>query len=236
MPLGCLNPLIVIGIWDVAEGLTTDFVCNATIILYDLSLGIPFFELDRLEIGFWPGQKAVFSTWELLVADVFCIEPWFGIGRGNLATTPEPAVSASAPIFDGLELLGLSLELAYNGVTFKAGTAFGDAFDRYGNRHAGRYPWLYCEPWRCEVMEDYDEYYGLIIDGDSCCGGGFGLSIFVWFDAYDVGDKDTAGIFGWEETRFEGYVDIGTNATLTGSLSILNEGLNWIQVGMEFVF
>ncbi len=234
MPLGCLHPLIWIQ-YHHSEW-SGDGQFYASIFLFDIELGIPFLEIDYLDIYYDPEDKDIYWSWGLVLGDAVCIEPWFDIDYGKQQQ------SSGGPIFDGIELAGLSLEYAFNGVTFKWGTLFSvwDSFDVHGNRYPYYYPERHCAPRSCEWMSGYDEYYALIIDGESCCGGGFGLSIFTWFDVDDDGDGwwgvDPAGIFGWEELRIEGYIDIGTNTTLTGSLSIRNEGLNWMQVGVEFAF
>ncbi len=233
VPLGCLRPLIVIDYFYYA--FHDESLLAAYVYLYDLDLGIPFLELDTLEIYFVPsGKEIIKSEWGLLVGDVLCIEPWFAIDAGEDG-------EEHGPSFDGVELKGLSLELAATGIAFKVGTSFDptspSSFDRYGNRDRHWFPRPDCAPHVCEAMFGYDEYVAFIIDGESCCGGGFGLSIFSWFDVDDDNPwGDDAGIFGWEELRIEGYLDIGTNATLTGSLSILNEGLNWMQVGLDVAF
>ncbi len=199
-----------------------------------LDVGIPFLEIEEFTVWYSVGQKYLDVDWDLVGGGVVCVEPWLRIARSGESNTP---------VFDGIQVPGLIAELAYGGVALKMGTRFNEedddyAFDRYGNReHSESDPQLWCAPPYCEAMTAYDEYYALIVDGESCCGGGFGLSIFNWFDVDDDNPNgDAAGIFGWEETRIEGYLDIGTNATLTGGLSILNEGLNWLEVGMEFVF
>ncbi len=237
VPLWCVDTLV----WAYYSynEYTDETFFRVQLELYDLGLGIPFLELDTLGIVLEPEFKEVSLEWELLVGDAVCIEPWFALAYGDTDLT-----------FDGIQLRGLRLEYAHNGVTFKAGTLFdvpddldSYSFDRYGNRDPEAFPWSYCAARRCETMDGYDEYVGLIIDGETCCGGGFGLSIFTWFDIdddgvpWDAGDPYwEAGIFGWEELRIEGYLDIGANLALTGSMSILNEGLNWIQFGVDVDF
>ncbi len=228
-PLGCLDMSTEVRL-DCVEGFD-----EVRLHIEDLDLGIPYLQIEEIYVEYGVVGKGLTLDWELALGDVACIVPRFGI-----VETRDDGV----PVFDGIQLFGLIAEYTHSGVTLKVGTRFTEdlgwlyAFDRYGNFlwYIGS-PLPTCPPPWCEPMREYDEYFALIVDGETCCGGGFGLSVCTWFDVNDDNpDGDAAGIFGWEETQFEGYLDIGPNTTLTGGLSILNEGLNWMQVGVEFVF
>jgi hypothetical protein len=236
MPFTCLDLSANINFWC-PEGDPDATVFDAWFLIENIDIGVPFLELEYIEVDFAPDRKWAYFDWGLLIADTICIQPVFEILYPDWNGMRGERYS-----FDGFQLLALTLEYTYNGVTFKTGTSFseyGGFFDRYGNRYPWGYPEIACPTLWCESMNFYNEYFGLIIDGDSCCGGGFALSIFTWFDDGDIYTEDgadAAGIFDWEETRIEGYFDIGVNTALTGSLSVVNEGLNWMQFGVEVTF
>jgi len=83
----------------------------------------------------------------------------------------------------------------------------------------------------CKVPQGYDEFFGVEIDGDSCCGGNFDASMFSWFDT-----GNSTGIFDWKETRVDLEVGIGSNAILMTSIRLDNDGLHWVKLGYRFVW
>ena len=78
----------------------------------------------------------------------------------------------------------------------------------------------------CKVPGHCDEYSGLLIDGDSCCGESFEASIFSWFDT----GSSAAGIFNWVETRAALWLGLGHHTEMSFSMSATNSGVDWIQI------
>jgi len=210
---------------------------------FDISLGdCSWLELDEIEITYTLQTKSVNTIdLDLVFCDFVCIEPFFELDMDNT-------------LLEALVFRGFMVETEITkGVTFKAGTVFqpddyveiingGWYFDDLGNRFAGE-PDLVCPPDGCFVIYPYlyDEYFALIVDGDSCCGGGFTFSIFNWFDIDDdnpfaslvVPSEQSAGMFGWEHTLIDFSVDVGWNTTLVTGLSVKNEGLDWMKIGFK---
>ena len=63
-----------------------------------------------------------------------------------------------------------------------------------------------------------NEFFGVSIDGDSCCGGGFDVDLYSFF--YAGGDAGEFGIFGWVGSYAAVTVDIGTNFYVGASAQI----------------
>jgi hypothetical protein len=238
LPLACLD------LWAHVQ-----FTCDLgfsflEVEAYDIEL-LSWLELDFLEIRFTTQEKSLSYDFDLVLLDRVCIDPIFEL------------------VLDGTELDGIilrGLTTAYEispGVLLKAGTIFQpeDPGELSGNHYyfdprGNPWPWmgnpdvepdLICPPacswWRGEWYVQYDEYVAIIVDGDSCCGGGFMVSIFNWFD---IGDDnpygDAAGILDWEETVVDLSVEIGSTLTLVGGFSVYNEDLNYMKIGFQVLF
>jgi len=96
-----------------------------------------------------------------------------------------------------------------------------------------------CNSWSFTRYAQYDEYLAIIVDGASCCGGAFTVSIFNWFDAGDDNlqfGANPAGVFDWEQTEIAFSVGIGANITLLGGLSVTSDDLEYLKIVAQFVF
>ena len=237
IPFGCLD------LW--AHGrfscdLGFDFIEFET---YDIEL-LSWLELDFLQVRFTVQTKSLSSDFDLILFESVCIDPIFELEIEDMGVK-------------GITLRGLVAAYEVSpGVLFKAGTIIqpddpadnhGYSFDAQGD------PWpcmgdpdvepeILCPPyWSLGALptSGYDEYIAIIVDGDSCCGGAFMFSIFNWFDTGDddlYGPPDPAGIFDWEASEVSFSVGIGSNFTLLGGLSVTNEDLGYLKIGVEFLF
>ena len=203
-------------------GLSLSCVSGLDSVLFELSdidLGLDWLKLEWVDVFFTVSTKSVNTVFDLSLAETVCVTPYMVLeGSGDEIT--------------GLSLKALKLAYTWNGVTFKAGELLDeDGWSEYLNGDFYEWGWTwdgglsYLAP--CKVPENYDEYFGLLIDGDSCCGGSFEASIFSWFDT----GSSAAGIFDWVETRAALWVGVGHNTELSFSMSVANSGAHWIQIG-----
>jgi hypothetical protein len=215
-PFTCLDVLMDIE-FTCANGFES--VCFE---LNDLDIGIPWLLLDDFNICFTTQTKSITVNIDLVLGDVVCITPLLSI------------VPNGPYIVDGIEFNGLLLDYTYNGVSFLAGTLVDNTWYRYlgdSERTWGFTPTGGLTRFSCEMIDSsYDEYFGVVIDGDSCCGGAFSVGIFNWFD---IGMQDSA-IFDWVETTASIELGIGTNTEIRFGLSLLNTGLNYFTAGVTF--
>jgi hypothetical protein len=196
---------------------------SASFAVFDVDLGIPWLKLDAFQIVYRVDEKycSVFDL-DLVLADA-CLKPFFFLD------TTDPWV------LDGITLLGVTFEYTFGSATVKAGTIFDDqaaAFDRNGDRPLWADPEIGdARPDFC-AMEEYDEYFALLVGGKSCCGGEMGFSIFNWFDAED-NEGEPAGVFGWQETIVNATVELSDDLAVSVGLSVLASGLQWLKVGTD---
>ena len=193
--------------------------------LSDIDLGLGCLQLKWMDITFTTTSKTVNTVFDLSIADTACITPYVvleGVGTE----------------LQGFSLKALKLSYTWDGVTFKAGHMFDtDGWYPYLNYMGS--PRYYGWTWDgelatlpiCAVPSTHDEYFGLEIDGDACCGGSYYMSAYSWFD---TGDSD--GLFDWIETRAEFEVGIGSNLTFSFGLSVTQEGADWIELGTEVLW
>ncbi|KPJ58400.1 MAG: hypothetical protein AMJ46_14255 [Latescibacteria bacterium DG_63] len=191
----------------------------------DICLGLPWLSLAWIDIMFTTQAKVVNADFTLVVGQCFCFTPYL-------------ALEGAGTLIDGISLKALLVDYSWNGIVFKVG----ELFDEDGWRPYLTYPGYdvqYAWAWdgtltsydECKVPEGYDEFFGVEIDGDSCCGGSFDASLFSWFDT-----GDSTGIFDWKETRVDLEVGIGSNSTLITSMRLDNNGLHWVKLGYKFVW
>ena len=189
----------------------------------DISLGIPWLSLAWIEIMFTPQAKIVNADFSLVVGEFVCFTPYL-------------ALEGTGTLINGISLKALLVDYSWNGIVFKAG----DLFDEDGWRPYLTYPGYDLEygwTWdgklsyypECKVPDGYDEFFGVQIDGDSCCGGNFDASMFSWFDT-----GNSTAIFDWKETRVDLEVGIGSNTVLATSVRLDNNGLRWLKLGCKF--
>lgn len=217
---------------DVQLEITDAGLAYCAIWLGDCSaLDLPWLDLDYVGLMFEPDSARVFPGLRLVVADDVCFQPLFATHLGGF-------------VIDSINLVALTCQMTSGGVTLRAGTNldpldYSLLFDRHGNVYPMyRFdPDVVCPPMFCYAMEGYDEYLGLVLDGEGCCGSQFWLSVFNWFDGGDdYPDGNAAGIFDWEETVLEARIGISSNATMTGGMTVENEGVDWIRLGVEVRF
>ena len=187
----------------------------------DLDIGIPWLLLDDFDICYTVQTKTVAIDINLILGDVVCITPYLSI------------VPSGDYIVDGLQFNGVTIDYTYNGVSFSAGTLLqrdwyrwlGTGISSWGFTPTGGVSRYSCE-W---IHADYDEFFAVEIDGDSCCGGAFSVGVYNWFD---IGGS--SAIFDWAETT--AYIDlgVGTNTELRFGVSLMNTGLNYITAGVTF--
>ena len=214
-PFTCLDVLMDIE-FTCAAGFNS--VCFE---LNDLDIGIPWLLLDDFNICYTVQTKTVTVNIDLILGDVVCITPLLSI------------VPSGSYIIDGIEFNGLMIDYTYNGVSFSAGTLVDNTWYRYlgdSLRTWGFTPTGGLTRYSCEMLNaDYDEFFAVEIDGDSCCGGAFSVGVFNWFD---IGDS--SAIFDWVETTAFIDLGVGTNTELRFGLSLMNSGLNWVTAGVTF--
>jgi len=76
------------------------------------------------------------------------------------------------------------------------------------------------------------KFFGLSIDGDSCCGGAYNVDIYNFFIA--GGDPDEYGIFGWLGTYGEIEVGIGSNTTISAGAIVSFQGFEELHFDFGF--
>jgi hypothetical protein len=188
-----------------------------------IDTGLGWLTIPELDIDFGIKSKALTTYFALEFGEWGCVRPYFQLlGAGNE--------------IQGIELYALALSYSFNGVTFKAGEIFAGEDDTYGgwlNGSAYDYGWSKTGGFTstCIYKDAYDEYFGIEIDGDSCCGGSFKVGIYNFFDI-----QATTALFDWQEMLASVSLGIGSNTTLYFGVSYLNTGLNWFDIGIKFVW
>jgi hypothetical protein len=213
MPFTCLTLLTSLSV-SCSEGLDS--------LLFEftgISLGLDWLKLTWLDVFFTVDSKTLNVVFDVSLAEVACVTPYFVLEGGG-------------PQITGLSLKALKLAYSYNGVTVKAGELFDeDGWSEYLNHQFRNWGWswdgelTYLTP--CKVPDNYDEYFGLIVDGESCCGASYDVSVFSWFDS----GSTTAGVFDWVETRVALRIGLTTSTDFEFSMSLTSAGVNWFRIG-----
>jgi len=125
-------------------------------------------------------------------------------------------------VIDGITLDAIEVEVALNGITFSSKTTFGSYMDTIDSGNTTDYfffvPSLpatvgaipsvlddgsgFYEVYEVNVANDYYEtfeYFKVEIDGDSCCGGAFDVTVQTWFGQHFTADLAEFGY--WYETN-----------------------------------
>jgi hypothetical protein len=206
-----------------------DFTCTAGFSGFGLYLtgiesGLGWLTIEEVDIDFTVDSKAVTTYFGLSFGDWGCVRPYFTLEGADTTIT-------------GITLNALLLTYSFNGVTFKAGEIFDNTWyswalpgdpETWGFTKTGGLSYTAA----CIYNIAYDEYFGVEIDGDSCCGGSFKVGIYSFFDI----DQDGTSLFDWAELLGSVSLGIGSNTTLYFGASYLNTGLNWFEVGLKFVW
>jgi len=203
----CTNGFDALGIW-----------------LTNINVGLPWLQISEVDIDFTVQSKSVFVYWDLILGDTVCITPYISLLGDNFYT------------IGGLELNALILEYSYNGVTIKAGEIFDHTW-RSGYVSNARAYYFTLDGGlsyyaTCYYNTAYDEFFGVWVDGDSCCGGAYDVSVINFFDTGSAGGT----LFEWQETVASIEVGIGTNVSLSLAMSLKTDGLQWFKICGGFNF
>ncbi|MGC9530194.1 MAG: hypothetical protein ACP5G2_06285 [Candidatus Bipolaricaulaceae bacterium] len=216
-PLTCFDLLIQLSLTK-ANGFE-----QLLIELTDLGLELGCVNVEWIDVLFTTTSKTVNMVFDVDVGEAACITPFFAL------QDPE---DQGNNYLGGVALKAILAECSWDGATLKAGHLFDeDGWYPYLNYHGSR---IYGFTWDgelattevCAIEQDYDEFFGLQIEGPGCCGGTYGFSAFAWFDT-----GDSSGLFDWAETRASLRAPIGSNADFSFSLSVTTAGVNWIGLG-----
>ncbi|MFC2077731.1 hypothetical protein ACFLTM_02870 [Candidatus Bipolaricaulota bacterium] len=204
----------------------------AGFILAGIETGIAWLDLSQVAILFAVDEKTVFLDWGVVLGDLVCVMPYVSLDRSALWS------------IDGITLNALLLEYNYNGVTVKAGEIFDPVWaDQYVLFYTSDVAWgftldgglaseiAYLTGGGCIYNLAYDEFFGIWIDGDSCCGGAYDINIISFFD---TGTGST--LFDWQETVATLEVGIGPSVSIKLMMSLMTDGLNWFQLCGIFNF
>jgi hypothetical protein len=188
--------------------------------LNDIDLGAGWFQLDDFNICFTEQTKSISGVdFTLTLGDAVCVTPYFDVSMDGTY------------IVDGIALHALLLECEFNGVTFKAGELLLKTkyigFTPTGGLWSASY-WKYTD---CYIV-GAEEYFAVEIDGDSCCGGAFDASFFVFFDIDTWGD----GIFDWMLFLADVTVGIGPNIDISFGLDTVPGGIQELCIGFDYSF
>ncbi len=219
---------------------------SLTFLFENVDLGIGWINIDSMSIEFQTGSKSICADFDLTFGDAVCVTPYLEL--------VQDVTAGGAYLFDGIELNALMLNYNYNGVTFKAGEIFDNRWEResgwintYTMCDSMEYSWYFsytgditrytCSAFRLydEVAEEYiypNEFFGLSIDGDSCCGGAYNVDIYNFFVA--GGDPGEYGIFGWLGTY--GGIELGIGSNTTISFGAIISYLGFEELHFDFGF
>jgi hypothetical protein len=123
------------------------------------------------------------------------------------------------PEFTGFNIYGAKIAYTWNGITFTDVTVF-DYPDYYVTSSLGIKA----------GSGEYWEAFQLKFDGDACCGGAFDFTITTFFE------KDSAILFDWGESIAAFSMGIGSNFTVSTSLTVDDMGLELWKLGFKVTF
>ena len=201
-----------------------------------IETGLPWLKIDEFLIAFGPNatSKSLRVYWDVVLGDLVCVTPYFSL---------EGDWTQFASI-DGITLNALWLEYIFNGVTVRAGELFDNTwhpakvgcpftlweFSLDGRIVTNSDPYPRVE-FGCAYNSTYDEFIGIWIDGDSCCGGGFDIGLISFFRTADTGN-----LFDWQETVATLEFGVGTNVSIALQMSLETDGLQWLKLCGSFGF
>ena len=186
----------------------------ASFAVRDVDLGLGWVYLDDLEITFETDSKSVWLDLELVVSEVFCIQPHISWDL-DLDNYSPGSIGPSDTVIDGITLVGLTAEYSWDGITFLFAELFADpevGYSEYAFIMSDARLWSlvsenkpasYCEP-LCPLPY-VDEAFGIEVDSDACCGGKMFGGVYVFFD-HELEEKS---LFDWCETRAVVEYEIG---------------------------
>jgi len=219
----CANGFDAMGVW-----------------LSNLDVGLSWLKVSGIDIDFTINNKYLYVYWDLEIADTVCVTPYLSLLGTNT-------------VIEGIELNALLLEYSYNGVTIKAGEIFNNTWRAGYVNNMRVYGWTLdgtlsyysqCKYGPTTLTDidddaetddvavpDYDEFFGIWIDGDSCCGGAYDVFVINFLDI-----DDTDNLFDWQETVAGLEVGIGPSVSLGISMSLTTDGLQWFKICGGFSF
>jgi len=124
------------------------------------------------------------------------------------------ALDSTNSTFDGINVYGVDIYKAWNGIWFEDITFFDAA---YGGGADGMWPLLDDSVW---------EAMGIGTVGDSCCGGDFAFTVWTYFGSNDY-------LFDWALTTVDLAFGIGSNFDVTSSFQISSAGLLELCLGFS---
>jgi hypothetical protein len=210
-PFTCLDVDAYVG-FDCLTGFK-----KACFYLSDIDLGIPWLLLDDFDICFTTVAKSLSWDIDIVLADTVCIVPIMSLDLDGTTIA-------------GITLNALTLEYSWNGVSFSAGELLVPVWDGY--THYFTETGAITTSLACAAGSAYDQFFGFAVDGDACCGGSYGFSVYNFFD---VG-SELVGIFGWEETILDVEFGVGSNITLNAGFNVTDTGLEEFTFGFAFSF
>jgi hypothetical protein len=183
----------------------------------------PWLTISRINISFQTQTKSIAGYWDVIVGDLVCVTPYVSLEGG-----PWYKIT-------GITLNALLLEYSYNGVTVKAGEIFDNTWRggylsntrTYGFTLDGGLDY----GGGCYYVKDYDEFLGIWIDGDSCCGGAYNIGVINFFNT-----ALTTDFMDWAESVADFEMGIGPNVSIGLSMSLKKDGLQWFQICGGFSF
>jgi len=201
-----------------------------------IETGISWLDVEDGFVMFGTTSKSVWLDWDVVLGDLVCVTPFFSIDQ------VDPSEFWTV---DGITLNALLLEYSYNGVTVKAGEIFDDvwgvedfmihmdtpshwSFTLDGDLASDVFWYIDGD---CPYNAAYDEYIGIWIDGDTCCGGAYDIGLISFFDT-----SDTDNLFDWQELVATLDVGIGPRTSIRFMASLIVDGLQWFQICGEAAF
>jgi hypothetical protein len=212
---------------------------DVVILLENIDIGAGWFNIDSLAITFQTSGKSICMDLDLTLGDAICVTPYLHLISGAEGAEYE---------VQGISLDALTLTYNYNGVTFKAGEIFNPVWERESGWinamtmcDSMGYTWYFSNTGSITrnsgcafaIGEVYpNEFFGISIDGDSCCGGGFDVDLYNFL--YAGGDAGEFGIFGWLGSYAAVSVDIGTAFTIGASTTVTYLGMESLCFNFGF--
>ncbi|MDD4903171.1 MAG: hypothetical protein PHX77_01555 [Candidatus Bipolaricaulis sp.] len=188
--------------------------------MLNVDLGLAWINVEWVDLWYTVESKSANAVFGVSFADSLCITPYLALTGGGT-------------FIDGIDLKALLFTCTWNGYTFTAGHLFDeDGWQEYLNGTYYDYGWTwggeltYLAP--CKVPTGYDEFFGVEVEGDVCCGGDYGLSAFAWFDT-----GESAGIFDWVETRVLLRAAVAPHVDLRLGVSATVSGSDWVGFGVD---
>ena len=206
-PFACFEPMGVYLLFTCDNGF--DHICWS---LGEQDLGT-WFTISSLDICFTVQTKTVDVSFALVLADTVCFVPYMSL----LGTAPQ---------ITGVSFDAFTIEYTWNGVTFMAGHIF--AVDTYGFSGTSLTKSVIAEE------TGIDEFFAIIAEGDSCCGGLWSASLINYF--HSAANGGSVGIFDWVSTAGDLAFGIASNLSVTASVEFSTAGLDEFCIGFEFTW